>query len=328
MKKIFGAAGVWLKIRGGVRPYVPLLANISATLIFSFAYLFTSVGLKVVGYDAVKFLAFRFTLGFIILSLLLVTGFQKVDYRKKPFRLLLLCGLLNPCVSQVLETSAIAYAPTSQMAVMFSVLPVCVVVLSIFINRERPTKRQALFMSFSVAGVLLVNLVDGQMEGGTVQGIIIITGAIFVISLQRVYIRRASGSFTAFETIYVTTGMGAVSFSAATLLTHASGGRLGNFFDGLLTPDFIIPILYMGIMSCVVAFLFFTYAAGRLPIAVANSTGMAGTIITVSVGVFVLHEKFRLIDVVGTAVILFGIVGVVLNYDAHVSNRYNLRNKN
>ena len=282
--------------------------------------------MRVVQFDAVKFLAFRFTLGFLVLSLLLITGLQKVNYRGKPVYLLFLCGTLNPLISQILETTATTYAPTSQLGLFLSMIPILVVVLSIPINRELPSRRQVLFMIVSVSGILLINLVKGQMENSTPLGLILVLSALAVISMNRVFIRRASGRFTAFETIYITTGMGAIGFGISTVLSHAARGQLSSFFDGLATPNFIIPILYMGIFSCVIAFLCLTYAAGHLPIAVSSSTSVLSTVINVLVGIFILKEVFRPIDVIGTIITFFGIVGMCLSYNTSMSNRFDVKN--
>ena len=305
-----------------IKRYSPLLANFVAAVIFGFAMLFIKTGMAVVEFDSVKFLAFRFTLGFLVLSILLLLGFQRVNYRGKPVYLLLLCGLLNPLTSQVLETTATTYAPTSQIAVFHSLIPILIVLMSIPINRELPTRRQVFFMIMSVSGLLLINLVGGQMEGATLLGLILIISAVTVISVQRIFIRRATAHFTPFETIYVSTGMGALGFSVTTLLRHAAQGRLGNFFEGLWTPDFVIPILYMGILSCVVAFLCLTYAAGRLPIAVSSSTNVLSSVIAIFVGIFILNEIFRPIDVTGAVITFLGILGMSLSYNASLSNRF------
>ena len=298
-----------------MKRYLPLVANFISGLIFGFAMLFIKMGMKAVDYDAIKFLAFRFTTGFVVMTLLLLTGLRKVNYKGKPIKLLLICGLSNPLISQVFETTSTTYAPTAQIAVFISVIPIMVVIISVFVNRELPTKRQAVFLCISVFGVMLPNLVSGQMVGGTTLGLLLISGALIAISINRVISRRASKHFTAFETIYITTAMGSIGFSLTTLIQHGVRGELGSFFSGLCSPEFIISILYMGVGSCVVAFLCMTYALANLPIAVSSSTATLNTVVAILAGVFVLGETFRPIDVIGTVIILAGIIGMSLSYN-------------
>ena len=310
------------------KKYRPLAANLATGIIFGFALIFMKYGLNAVGQDAVKFLAFRFTIGFITMSLMLLFRLRRVDYRGKPVWLLFLCGALNPLISQVMETSAVTHAPTAQIAMFLSLVPILVVLLSVYINKERPTRRQVCFMFVSVSGVVIIALAGGNLRGGSGIGFFFMITALLAISLVRVFIRRASMYFTAFETIYVTTGMGAAGFSLFTTVTHAMRGELGGFFAGLWTSEFVIPVLYLGICSCVVAFLCMTYAAGRLPIAVSASTGTLNTVISIFAGVFILGEVLRAADVAGAAVILAGIIGMGLSYNKSddAGNRLKLSN--
>ena len=298
-----------------MKKYLPLICSLISAVIFGFAMLFIKTGMKVVNYDTIKFLAFRFTTGFICLQALVLLKIQKVDYRNKPIKLIIFCGALNPLTSQILETTSTTYAPTAQIAVMSSTIPIFVTLLSVFINKERPKVKQVFFMCMSVAGVMIINLVGGQMIGGTTIGLILIICTITVLSFQRTFIRKASAYFTAFESIYIPTAMGAAGFSATTIINHAAKGDLSTFFNGLGTPEFVIPILYMGILSCVVAFLCMTYATGHLPIAVSSATGTFSTVISLLVGVFILKEKLRPIDIIGIAIILTGILGASLSYN-------------
>ena len=274
------------------------------------------------GNDSVKLLAIRYVIGFFVLTIIMVAGFQKVNYRGKPFFILLLCGTLNPLVSQLLEFTAIGFTPTSQIAVFYSLIPVFIVLMSIPINHEFPKPRQVFFMIMTASGIILVNLPGGEIKGIGVLSIIMVLLATIAISLQRVFVRRVSSTFTAFEIIYVTTGMGAAGFSFFTLVKHAAQGNLSSFFDGLWTFEFIIPLLYIAICSCVIGFLLLTYAAARLPVAVSSSTSMLNAVIAVLVGVFILNETFRVIDVVGTCISFLGIIGMSFSYNASVSNRY------
>lgn len=298
-----------------MKKYLPLLANLLSQVLFGFAYFFIRMGMAVVDQDSVKFLAFRFTTGFAVMSLLLLFGFRKVRYRHKPFCLILLCGLCNPMISQILETTSTSYAPTSQIALYNSLMPVVMLLFSAVINREYPTRRQLLFVLVTVAGVLVVNLADRSATGVTTLGMILILSTIVVISVNRVLVRRASGEFTSFEIIYLTTGMGAVTFSGLSLGSHLLQAPVGSFLSGLLRGDFLISVLYMGIGSCVIAFLLMTYASANLPFAVYASTCTLSTVVGILSGVFLLREVFLPIEAAGTAVILLGIVGISFSYD-------------
>lgn len=312
-----------------MKKYTPLLANVIAQTIFGLAYFFIKMGMAVVDQDTVKFLSFRFTMGFLVMTLILLLGIKKVNYKKGYIGLILLCGLFNPAVSQILETTSTSYAPTSQIAMYNSMLPIVMLIFSALINKEYPTRKQLMFVMVCVCGVFIANMVDPSITGMTAIGLSLIIGTNVAVAINRVLVRRASAVFSSFEIIYITTGMGAVLFNIISVGKSAAAGTLPNYFEGLVTPQFALAVLYMGIASCVVAFLFMTYASANLPFAVYASTCTLSTVIAIVSGIFLLHEVFRPMQIAGTAVILMGIIGISLSYDKKDTdaNKFHLKQK-
>ena len=312
-----------------MKSYKPLLANVAAQTIFGLGYFFIKMGMAVVDQDTVKFLSFRFTLGFLAMTLILLLKIQKVDYKKGFIGLIFLCGLFNPAISQILETTSTSYAPTSQIAMYNSMLPIVMLIFSALINKEYPTRRQLGFVLVCVAGAFIANMVEPDVTGMTKLGLILIIGTNVAVAINRVLVRRASAVFTSFEIIYITTGMGALLFNLISVGRSAAAGTLPAYFDGLVCPEFAVAVLYMGIGSCVIAFLSMTYASANLPFAVYASTCTLSTVVAIISGIFLLHETFTAVQAVGTAVILVGIVGISLSYDKKDAegNRYHLEEK-
>ena len=312
-----------------MKSYKPLLANVAAQTIFGLGYFFIKMGMAVVDQDTVKFLSFGFKLGFLAMTLILLLKIQKVDYKKGFIGLIFLCGLFNPAISQILETTSTSYAPTSQIAMYNSMLPIVMLIFSALINKEYPTRRQLGFVLVCVAGVFIANMVEPDVTGMTKLGLILIIGTNVAVAINRVLVRRASAVFTSFEIIYITTGMGALLFNLISVGRSAAAGTLPAYFDGLVCPEFAVAVLYMGIGSCVIAFLSMTYASANLPFAVYASTCTLSTVVAIISGIFLLHETFTAVQAVGTAVILVGIVGISLSYDKKDAegNRYHLEEK-
>ena len=71
--------------------------------------------MAIVHQDTIKYLAFRFVTGFLCMTLLIALGICKVNFRGKNLKYAIICGLCNPLVSQVLETSSTRFAPTAQI---------------------------------------------------------------------------------------------------------------------------------------------------------------------------------------------------------------------
>lgn len=298
-----------------MKRYLPLFANILSQLLFGFAYLFMKMGMAVVDQNTVKFLSFRFGLGFLVMTLMLVAGFQKVRYKGRPVHLILICGLFNPLISQVLETTSTTYAPASQIALYASAMPALMLIFAALINHEYPTRPQILFVLVTMAGVLVTNLSDKSAAGLTALGLFLIIASNLVIALGRIMVRRASKVFTSFEIVYITTAIGAAAFTLFSVGSHVLSEPFSDYFSGLLCPQFIIAVFYMGIGSCVGAFLLMTYASAHLPVAVFASTCTLSTVVGIVSGVVLLKETFQPADIVGTVIILTGIIGISLSYE-------------
>ncbi len=310
-----------------MKKYFPLIANLISQTIFGFGYLFIKMGMEVVDQNSVKFLSFRFGLGFLALTLILLMGIKKVHYKGMPVKLILLCGLFNPMISQIVETTSTTYAPTSQISMYNSLMPVIMLIFSALINHEYPTRRQLLFVLVTVVGVFITTLADKSESGLTALGFILIIGTMVSVSLNRVLVRRASAIFSSFEITYITTAMGAVFFNILSIGGHLSHAPLAAYFEGLMEPQFFIAVFYMGIGSCVAAFLLMTYASANLPFAVYSSTCTWSTVVGILSGVFLLHEIFHAEEVIGLIIILIGIIGISLSYDKGDSegNRFHLK---
>ena len=298
-----------------MKKYLPLFANVLSQLLFGFAYLFMKMGMAVVDQNTVKFLSFRFGLGFLVMTLILAAGFQKVRYKGRPVRLILICGLFNPLISQVLETTSTTYAPASQIALYASAMPALMLIFAALINHEYPSRRQTVFVFVTMAGVLVTNLSDKSETGLTALGLFLIIAANLVIALGRIMVRRASKVFTSFEIVYITTAIGAVAFTLTSMGSHVLSAPFSDYFSGLLCPQFLIAVFYMGIGSCVGAFLLMTYASAHLPVAVFASTCTLGTVVGIVSGGVLLKETFRPADILGTVIILSGIIGISLSYE-------------
>jgi drug/metabolite transporter (DMT)-like permease len=291
---------------------LPLLANIFAEILFGFGLYFVKRCMNVLGQDTVKYLAFRFAIGFIFMSLLVLLRIVKVNYKKKPVGILFLCGLMNPLISQVLETSAVLYTPTNQIAMLSSISPILVILLCAWINKEKIHLKPAMFVCLSVFGVFLTSA--SAVEGGNILGLTLVITSLIALSLGRVFVRKAGKDFTPFETTYVTTGMGALGFVTGTVVMHSLKGDLGSFFTGLAQVDFVVPVLYMGIVTCVFAFLLLNYAAAKLPAAVFAATSTLYTVVSIIAGVLLLGEPLRLIDLIGGAIIIIGMIGATVSH--------------
>ena len=291
-------------------------AGLSAVLMGMTNY-YAKIFLDAVNHDAFLYLSGRYTVAFLSMLVLLWSGKYHISLkRRKGIGLLVLNGLLSPILAQSFENIAILYAPISQIVVIQSTAPLVVVFLSALINRETPTRKQFLYLLLTVFGVVVIRATGGG-DKGSLTGFILAVLFTFSIALSRTFVRRLTAEFSAFEIIFVSVGMGAVSFTAVSVIQNLAAGTIDTYFNFLHIPTCVFSLFYNGVISCAVGFLLATYAAGRLPIAIAQSISLLNMPVAILLGVCLLGERFSLVDVLGSVLIGVGVVASSSHYDAN-----------
>ena len=293
---------------------IALIAAISAGIINGFPYYFVRMFMDGPTPDTIIYLGARSMAAFLAMSAFILAGKFKVCYRNRPgLGLLILCTFLNPILGQTLEVTAVSYASTSQTAVFISIIPLVVIIFSVLINHEAPTRKQLLFLLLTVGGVLLVKLLGADHDSrGSLIGFILILFTCLFIGLYRTLVRRLTAEFSSFEIVYLSTVTGTICFNAYAMIRDRS---VSVCFRYLADPGCVIAILFNGVIVFAFVFIIMTYASGHLPVAIAQSINLIYLPVTILVGVFLLDEPFTVVDVIGSALVLVGVIGSTLCYD-------------
>lgn len=290
------------------RSTLPIFAGITASSIFGLSFMFSSVALKIV--DTFTLLSFRFLLAFSVMSILILLKLIKVDYKGKDLKTLFLLGLMQPIIYFIFETYGIKNSSSSIAGVVIALIPITVAVCSAYFLKEKPTVLQWVFIFTSVVGVIFI-IVMGSSNSGSVNliGIICLLMAVLSATVFNLLSRKLSKVFTPLELTYFMMGLGAVTFTVISLVEHIMKGNLDEFFTPLTNSSFIIPLLYLGILSSIVAFLFINYSLSKLEASKSAILGNFSTIVSIIAGVVFLKEDFRFFHIIGSILILVGVWG-------------------
>ena len=282
-----------------------LAAALVGNVIFGFSFLFTRLAL---GYASpYVLLACRFALAFLVMTLLLLTRRAKVRLRGKPWPALLLLGLFQPVLYFFGENYGVLYTSSTFSSVLISLVPIVTMVLSSCFLKENATRRQIVFSMVSVLGVVIITS-DGNFGGNQLKGVLLLLLAVLSSSAYYLFTRKLSDNFTPFERTYMMFAVGLLVFlSLAVGQTH---GDFAPFATALRTPVFLWAILYLGILSSVIAFFLINYANTYLPVTRTSIFSNVITVVSVFAGVMFLHEAFSPLSFCAAAMILIGVWGV------------------
>ena len=286
------------------KPKIGLLCTLVASLLYGLTFVFIK---RIIGEVSVlTLLSGRFSLAFIIMTVLILTGVLKINLKGKPVRWLLLIALFSPALYFIFETLGIKMTTASESATITACIPIMTMVLSTLIIHEPPTKQQAVSIAGSVMGVIVIMLAKDISASFSPLGYVLLGGAVVTDSMCSVLTRKFV-EFTAAERTYMMTFLGAVVFTAAASIEHITAGTFGEFIRLPFTNmDYLISIIYLGGVCSVAASMLSRTAIAYIGPNRATSFAGVATITSVLAGVMLLKESFTFLQGVGTLIIIIG----------------------
>lgn len=286
----------------------PYLAGLGSSSIFGFSFFFTKQGLEVL--DSFRLVAFRFALAAFVVSMLALLKIVPLNLWGKDLRPLLFTALLQPILYFLFETFGVSLSTTSQAGMMIALIPIFVTIASAIFLKEKPSIGQLGFIILSVGGVMFIILQQGL--GGQSRnwlGPLVLMGAVLSAAGFNILSRRSSESYTPFQITFVMMWVGAIAFNLMALYVHASSGNLDSYFEHLFDPRVLTALLYLGIVSSVIAFFLINYTLSQIPASQSAVFANLTTVISIAAGVLFRNEPFYWYHALGAAMILVGVYG-------------------
>ena len=253
-------------------------------------------------------LSHRFTLAFLLMSLLLPTKLGACRLRGKPLLPLFLLGLLEPVIYFFGEQYGILHSNTIFSGVMISIIPIATTLTAVPVLGEKPTPGQLFFSVLSVGGVIGIGLLtrsSGSLDWIGLVGLLVAVSSAVAYTLLS---RGISGRFSPFERTWSSFAIGALTFTALALFSVR--GDPAAYLRPLLVPAYLRALLFLAVCCSMVCYLLLSYVLTDLPIAQATVFANLTTAVSVFAGAILLHEPFSLAGLFFCVLILLGIYGV------------------
>ncbi len=274
--------------------------------IFGFSFMFTKIALLSVE-NFYHLLALRFLIAFGAMSLLLVFRVIKVNYKGKKIIKLLPLGLFQPIIYFIFETKGIELVPSSQAGIMMACIPILVIILAKIFLHEHPSLLQIFFVVLSVAGAVVINL--NSLKTGDLLGTFYLLIAVLAAAIYSILSRNLSTAFTSVEMTYLMMGFGAVTFNTISLTLHIKTGQVMSYFEPFTHPVALVGLLYLGLLSSVVAFFLLNYTLSKVEASKTAVFANFTTVVSVLAGIVLLREQLQVLQIVGGMMILAGVYG-------------------
>jgi len=287
------------------------LCAIMNAMIIGFSFLFTKIALEFA--DPMDTLTFRFAASFAAMSIPVLLGRVRLNYRGKKLGKAVLLAILYPLAFFALQSYGLKYTTSSEGGILFAFTPVLTLLLAFLFLKETTTLLQKLSICLSVSGVLFIFLMKGSgIDWSNMTGIVLLFLSCLAIAGYNVLARRLLQSFSPAEITYVMLGIAFVSFLAVSLAGHTAAGTLDQLFSPLASGAFVAAILYLGVLSTLVTALSSNYALSRIEASQMSVFSNLSTIVSIAAGTFLLGEAIRMYHIVGSTLIIAGVIGTNL----------------
>jgi len=272
--------------------------------------MFTKIGLVVM--TPMELISFRFLLAALMMTLLKALKIIKVDFKGKNIKMLLLISFCEPVLYFIFEVLGVSMTSTSEAGLMISLIPVFVAIFSVIFLHERLKPSQIGCIILSVAGVVFINMMKERISlSGNFLGIIFLFIAIIASSFYNIGSKKASIKFTPIEITFAMMWVGAISFNSILTVINIRKGTMATYFAPLANIQAIYPLIYLGLLSSIVAFFMVNYTISKIPVSESAVFANLCTIVSIFAGVVILKESFHWYDLVGAVMILLGVWGTV-----------------
>lgn len=284
-----------------------MAAALIANIIFGFSFIFSKLALDVA--HPLVILAVRFTVAFLALNILLLTGKITLNFKGKPKFKLILMGLMQPLLYFIFELYGLSLVSSALSGVIIALVPVVVMLLAVTFLGEKPTFIQIICTIVSIVGVATISILQNDNSQNHLLGVLLLVGAVICAAAFNVLSRGESERFSPFERTYIMFLLGCIGFN---ILAFAvlRGSYFSQITSALTEPKFIIAILYLAVLSSVAAFMLYNYSTTVISVVRSSSFSNIITVVTVLAGVILLKEKFSVSEYLLCAVIISGVWGV------------------
>ena len=280
-----------------------ILAGIISNVLFGLSFIFTKLCLSVTTVSIT--LAYRFTFAFLTLLAIILIFKIKIKINKKDLPLLIIMAISQPTLYFIFENNGILYSTTSFASIMISVIPiVCILFGNIFL-KEKVNYKQVIFAFVAVGGVILSSISNWNSGNIEVLGIFLLLGAVLTSAIFNTISRKVSTKYSSFERTFMMFLVSMVSFDLIALFENIND--LTKIISPIQNINFILPVLYLGMISSVIAFILVNVANTNLPVSQGTIFSCISTVVSVIAGIIILKEDVNLLTIISTIIILIGV---------------------
>ena len=259
------------------------------------------------GIDAISVLTLRFVVALPFLVMLLYYKGYKQPLSvisAHQFSNIFMLGAIGYYVSAILDFSALVYIPAGLERLILFLFPTFVVIISMIIRPHEITRTTIFALLLSYAGILLVFIEKTpQLDPEMIKGSLLVFGAAIVFAF---YTIGSVGQIKQYGSVRFAT----YALIAATVAAFTHAFIIHGFNVFVQSAKVYALILPMAIFSTVVPMIFIAAGINRIGASSASIISTSGPVITLGLAMLILGETIGLLQIIGSAMIMVGVLFV------------------
>lgn len=294
------------------------LAYLSVILhgtIVGFSFLFTKVSL--IYSDPINILAHRFTFAMIGLIFILIIRKEKPLLNKEIIKEILPLAIVDPLLYFLFQTLALEILPSSEVGIFLAISPIITLVLATLFLKEKTNYFQKTSVLISVIGTLLIVYLNNKTNmaygDNNYLGIVLILIAITCSSTYNILARKLSQKYTNIQIISVMVVLSFIGFNLFALINNIKNNSFDNYILPLKNIEYLYSVIYLGVLASLSTSMLTNYSLSILEASKVSVFANLGTVVSIFVGVIVLKENIFIYHIVGTILIIGGVIGTNYN---------------
>jgi len=244
--------------------------------------------------------AVRFIMASVILFIIVKLKEKNVVIDKQDYKKFFLAGFTGVFLYFAFENIGLQYLPASLASILLSAMPAFAAIVDSFVLKVPFTKKKFISIAISMLGVALAVgfNVEADSKSILIGSILMILAALSWV-VYSYMTAPLQNKYSSIIISYYQSLFGALCFIVFLPFNpiDLTGFNAIGFFN----------LIFLGVVCSALCYLFYNYSIRKLSILVCSIFINIMPIITIIVSIFVLDEKFTLLQFLGTVLIVFSV---------------------
>lgn len=291
--------------------FLGYIAALGYAAIIGFSFIFVK---NIVAYaDVIDVLMYRFAVAFIPLLIMLPFKLKDCNFTKPRVIQLLKLGIFYPLLFFGFQTFALSISSSIEIGAVQATAPVFTLILASIVLKERTNLLQKLSIIICVGGVMYIMLLKFiKNTAPDFRGLAIAFISTAAFAIYTVLAKKHKKDYTNFEMLFVIVGSSFVYMFIISMGKNIVNGTMANLITPWSNNEFVVGILYLSILSTLISGFLINFALANIDASKMVVFNNLGTVIQILAGVIILKETLFPSHIIGSIMIILGILGVNL----------------